>query len=126
MTDFTRIPARTAEIGGGVAVARTLPSRLRRTIGAWCFLDHAGPATFADAGMRVGPHPHTCLQTFTWMIEGEVLARSSTAGRFRTGARVFHQKFGPGTIAAVDGAKLTVDFDKAGRKMVLESFVQAG
>ena len=60
------------------------------------------------------------------MIEGEVLARSSTAGRFRTGARVFHQKFGPGTIAAVDGAKLTVDFDKAGRKMVLESFVQAG
>jgi DNA helicase-2/ATP-dependent DNA helicase PcrA len=39
---------------------------------------------------------------------------------------VFHQKFGPGTIAAVDGAKLTVDFDKAGRKMVLESFVQAG
>jgi DNA helicase-2/ATP-dependent DNA helicase PcrA len=40
--------------------------------------------------------------------------------------RVFHQKFGPGTIAAVDGNKLTVDFDKAGRKMVLESFVQAG
>jgi hypothetical protein len=40
--------------------------------------------------------------------------------------RVFHIKFGPGSIALVDGNKLTVDFDKAGRKMVLESFVQRG
>ncbi len=59
-------------------------------------------------------------------IEGEVVARASTTSRYRAGTRVFHQKFGPGTIAAVDGGKLTVDFDKAGRKMVLESFVQAG
>ncbi|MFO1126717.1 MAG: DUF3553 domain-containing protein [Methylocystis sp.] len=35
-------------------------------------------------------------------------------------------KFGPGSVAAVDGNKLTVDFDKAGRKMVMESFVEAG
>ncbi len=79
MTDtFTRIPARTAEIGGGVPVARMLPSRHRRTIGAWCFLDHAGPARFAAGqGLRVGPHPHTGLQTFTWMLEGEVLHRDS-------------------------------------------------
>ena len=60
------------------------------------------------------------------VIEGEVLSRSSTSGRFATGARVFHLKFGPGSVAAVDGNKLTVDFDKAGRKMVLESFVEAG
>ena len=59
-------------------------------------------------------------------IDGEVIARASTAGRYTAGARVFHLKFGPGTVAAVDGNKLTVDFDKAGRKMVLESFVQAG
>ena len=45
---------------------------------------------------------------------------------FAKGARVFHMKFGYGAVAAVDGNKLTVDFDKAGRKMVLESFVQAG
>ncbi|MBS0293131.1 MAG: pirin family protein [Proteobacteria bacterium] len=76
--NFTRIPSRAAEIGGGVPVARTLPSRLRRTIGAWCFLDHAGPAHFAPGqGLRVGPHPHTGLQTFTWMLEGEVLHRDS-------------------------------------------------
>jgi DNA helicase-2/ATP-dependent DNA helicase PcrA len=59
------------------------------------------------------------------LIEGEVLARSSgPVSAFSVGARVFHIKFGPGSVAAIDGNKLTVDFDKAGRKMVLESFVQ--
>ncbi len=59
-------------------------------------------------------------------IEGELVAKSSASSHFAKGARVFHQKFGYGAVAAVDGNKLTVDFDKAGRKMVLESFVQAG
>lgn len=73
-----RIAARSAEIGGGIAVQRVLPVRERRTIGAWCFLDHAGPASFAPGGgMRVGAHPHIGLQTFTWLIEGEVLHRDS-------------------------------------------------
>ncbi|HEX2137107.1 MAG TPA: hypothetical protein VHG30_14590, partial [Microvirga sp.] len=47
------------------------------------------------------------------------------ASAFAVGGRVLHSKFGPGTVAAVDGNKLTVDFDKAGRKMVLDSFVEA-
>lgn len=73
-----RITARTAEVGGGITVNRLMPSRQRRMIGAWCFLDHAGPAVFeSKAGLRVGPHPHIGLQTFTWMIEGEVLHRDS-------------------------------------------------
>jgi DNA helicase-2/ATP-dependent DNA helicase PcrA len=59
-------------------------------------------------------------------IEGELVAKSSVGSSFATGGRVFHIKFGGGTVAAVDGNKLTVDFDKAGRKMVLESFVKAG
>ncbi len=59
-------------------------------------------------------------------IEGELVATSTGKSAFAKGARVFHLKFGPGTVALVDGNKLTVDFDKAGRKMVLESFVQAG
>ena len=58
-------------------------------------------------------------------IEGELVAKSTVASGFAKGMRVFHQKFGPGTVAAVDGNKLTVDFDKAGRKMVLESFLQS-
>ncbi len=68
-----RIEGRIAVIGVDTPVARLVPSRHRRTIGAWCFLDHLGPADFAPGeGMNVGPHPHIGLQTFTWMIEGEV------------------------------------------------------
>ncbi|WP_074754056.1 pirin family protein [Pseudomonas abietaniphila] len=73
-----RVAARTAEIGGGVTVHRVLPAKQRRMIGAWCFLDHAGPTLFESAsGLRVGPHPHIGLQTFTWMIKGEALHRDS-------------------------------------------------
>ncbi len=76
-TAIARIAPRLADIGG-ISVSRLLPTRQRRMIGAWCFLDHAGPAEFAaGGGMRVGAHPHTCLQTFTWMIAGEVLHRDS-------------------------------------------------
>lgn len=60
------------------------------------------------------------------MIEGELVAKSTgAASSFKIGGRVLHSKFGPGTIEAVDGNKLTVEFDKAGRKMVLDSFVEA-
>ncbi len=60
-------------------------------------------------------------------IEGELIAKSTgAASAFQGGQRVFHTKFGPGTVAGIDGNKLTVDFDKAGRKMVLDSFVQPG
>jgi DNA helicase-2/ATP-dependent DNA helicase PcrA len=61
------------------------------------------------------------------LIEAKATARSHVESNLAKGARVFHIKFGPGSIVAVDGVKLTVDFDKAGRKMVLENFVrQAG
>ncbi|MBF2979098.1 pirin family protein, partial [Pseudomonas aeruginosa] len=73
-----RVTARAAEIGGGITVSRLMPSRQRRMIGAWCFLDHAGPAEFEPGGgLAVGPHPHIGLQTFTWMIQGEALHRDS-------------------------------------------------
>ncbi|MDR6873354.1 DNA helicase-2/ATP-dependent DNA helicase PcrA [Bosea sp. BE125] len=58
------------------------------------------------------------------LIEGELTAKSTGSSAYDVGARVFHVKFGPGSVASVDGNKLTVDFDKAGRKMVLDSFVQ--
>ena len=53
------------------------------------------------------------------------MAKSSSSSAFDKGARVFHIKFGNGTVVSVDGNKLTVEFDKAGRKMVLDSFIQA-
>jgi redox-sensitive bicupin YhaK (pirin superfamily) len=73
-----RITARAGTIGGGLIIRRALPNPRRRMIGAWCFLDHAGPLSFPPGeGLRVGPHPHIGLQTFTWMIEGEVVHRDS-------------------------------------------------
>ncbi|TIP79031.1 MAG: hypothetical protein E5X63_35820, partial [Mesorhizobium sp.] len=50
-------------------------------------------------------------------------AVADTPSRFSVGDRVFHQKFGNGNIAAIDGNKLTIDFDKAGQKRVLDGFV---
>ena len=57
------------------------------------------------------------------VIEGRAMALATQASAYRVGERVFHQKFGPGLVSAVDGPKLTVDFDRAGRKMVLDSFL---
>ena len=56
-------------------------------------------------------------------IEGRVTARSAPPAGYDAGARVFHLKFGPGSVVSVDGPKLTIDFDRAGRKLVMESFV---
>jgi len=58
-------------------------------------------------------------------IEGELIAKSSgPASSFKPGDRVFHLKFGNGNVTAVDGNKLTIAFDKAGEKRVVDSFVE--
>ncbi len=58
-------------------------------------------------------------------IEGELVAKSTgTASEFSVGDRVFHQKFGNGNVVVVDGNKLTIDFDKAGEKRVVDGFVR--
>ena len=57
--------ARNAQVGD-LAVRRLLPLRTRRSVGAWCFIDHYGPAdTDGRGGMNVPPHPHIGLQTVT-------------------------------------------------------------
>jgi DNA helicase-2/ATP-dependent DNA helicase PcrA len=58
-------------------------------------------------------------------IEGELVAKSTgTVSPFAVGERVFHQKFGNGNVIAVDGNKLTIAFDKAGEKRVVDRFVE--
>jgi len=58
-------------------------------------------------------------------IEGELVAKSTgTTSAFGIGDRVFHQKFGNGNVVAIDGNKLTIAFDKAGEKRVVDSFVE--
>ncbi|GAA1062000.1 pirin family protein [Agromyces bracchium] len=72
---------REVPLGGprAMPVRRTLPQRGRTTIGAWCFADHYGPDDVAETGgMVVPPHPHTGLQTVSWLFEGEIEHRDST------------------------------------------------
>jgi ATP-dependent DNA helicase UvrD/PcrA len=58
-------------------------------------------------------------------IEGELVAKSTgTVSAFTLGDRVFHLKFGNGNVTAIDGNKLTIQFDKAGEKRVVDSFVE--
>ena len=58
-------------------------------------------------------------------IEGELIAKSTgTVSTFTPGDRVFHQKFGNGNVTAIDGNKLTILFDRAGEKRVVDSFVE--
>ena len=75
--DLEITEARDARVGD-MTVRRMLPLRLRRSIGAWCFIDHYGPMDVDGlTGMNVPPHPHIGLQTVTWLLSGNVLHRDS-------------------------------------------------
>ncbi len=80
--DIERLESQRAVVGEGFEIKRALPNRHRRMVGAWCFLDHAGPADYpAGKGLTIGPHPHIGLQTFSWMIEGTILHTDSLGYR---------------------------------------------
>jgi DNA helicase-2/ATP-dependent DNA helicase PcrA len=74
------------------------------------------------AGYR-GSHPGR-----QQVIEGEgrlvAVSEPTAAGGFQRGDRVFHQKFGYGQVTGIEGNKLTVAFEKAGEKKVIDSFVE--
>ncbi|ABS64045.1 UvrD/REP helicase [Parvibaculum lavamentivorans DS-1] len=58
-------------------------------------------------------------------VHADLVATSDPAAEsYGKGERVFHQKFGYGHVTEIDGNKLTVDFDKAGRKKVIDSFLE--
>lgn len=70
-------PSKQAQVGR-LLVRRALPQARRRTIGAWCFADHLGPADVApEAGADIGPHPHIGLHTVTWLLDGQLRHRDS-------------------------------------------------
>ncbi|QKW17313.1 pirin family protein [Verrucosispora sp. NA02020] len=72
------LPGHDVPLGRYTTVRRLLPQRTRRMVGAWCFVDHFGPDDVAQRpGMEVPPHPHTGLQTVTWLLDGEILHRDS-------------------------------------------------
>ena len=74
------LTSRDVPLGGprAMTVHRTLPQRRRSLIGAWCFADHYGPDDVsATGGMDVPPHPHTGLQTVSWLFTGEIEHRDT-------------------------------------------------
>lgn len=67
-----------ARISPRSEVLRLLPHRERRMVGAWCFVDLYGPREVRDGdAMHVAPHPHTGLQTVSWLVTGRVRHRDS-------------------------------------------------
>ena len=74
------IEARTAAISPAVKVKRILPFRLRRMVGPFIFMDHAGPITdipSQPSALDVLPHPHIGLSTVSYLFGGKVTHRDS-------------------------------------------------
>ncbi|WP_438854018.1 pirin family protein [Agromyces sp. M3QZ16-3] len=112
---------REVPLGGprAMPVRRTLPQRGRTTIGAWCFADHYGPDDVAETGgMVVPPHPHTGLQTVSWLFEGEIEHRDSTGSHelvrpggvnlMTAGRGISHSEVSTPTTTRLHGVQLWV------------------
>jgi DNA helicase-2/ATP-dependent DNA helicase PcrA len=86
---------------------------------------HSGRAAPRQGTRESGKSVAAAKRRTPLTIEGELVAKSTgTVSPFSAGDRVFHQKFGNGNVTHVDGNKLTIQFDKAGEKRVVDSFVE--
>src|SRR5688500_9240049 len=121
---------RDVPLGGlrAMDVRRTLPQRQRSLIGAWCFLDHYGPDHVrASGGMKVPRHPHTGLQTVSWLFTGEVEHRDSAGfhamvrpgeiNLMTAGRGISHSEFSTPDTDVLHGAQLWVALPEAARHM---------
>ncbi|RHW28450.1 pirin family protein [Nocardioides immobilis] len=119
---------REVPLGGprAMTVRRTLPQRERSLIGAWCFLDHYGPDPVAESGgMSVAPHPHTGLQTVSWLFEGEIEHRDSAGNHamvrpgevnlMTAGRGISHSEVSTDVTTTLHGAQLWVALPDASR-----------
>jgi redox-sensitive bicupin YhaK (pirin superfamily) len=115
------IAPREVPLGGprAMTVRRTLPSRERSFVGAWCFVDHYGPDDVrSSGGMDVPPHPHTGLATVSWLFEGEVehrdsagvhtLIRPGELNLMTSGAGIAHSEVSTARTTALHGVQLWV------------------
>ncbi len=122
------LPPRDVPLGGprGMRVRRTLPQRAQPFVGAWCFADHSGPdGLSATGGMRVAGHPHTGLQTVSWLFEGEVEHRDTTGTHalvrpgelnlMTAGSGIAHSEFSTPGTRRLHGAQLWVALPETDR-----------
>ncbi len=120
---------RDVPLGGprAMRVRRTLPQRERSLIGAWCFADHYGPDLVADSGgMSVAPHPHTGLQTVSWLFEGEIehrdsagnhaLVRPGEVNLMTAGRGISHSEVSTPDTRALHGVQLWVALPDSSRE----------
>lgn len=121
---------REVPLGGPRAmdVRRTLPQRHRSLIGPWCFLDHYGPRNLAGSpGMSVPRHPHTGLQTVSWLFSGGIEHRDSSGAHaivrpgelnlMTAGAGISHSEFSTAETTVLHGAQLWIALPDAARAM---------
>jgi redox-sensitive bicupin YhaK (pirin superfamily) len=119
---------REVPLGGprAMLVRRTLPQRERSLIGAWCFADHYGPHDVRGRpGMDVPPHPHTGLQTVSWLFSGEVEHRDSAGvhamvrpgelNLMTAGAGICHSEVSTAATTVLHGVQLWVALPGADR-----------
>ena len=119
---------REVPLGGprAIRVRRTLPQRDRSLIGAWCFADHYGPHdTRSGPGMDVPPHPHTGLQTVSWLFSGEVEHRDSAGvhamvrpgelNLMTAGAGICHSEVSTAATTVLHGVQLWVALPESDR-----------
>lgn len=119
---------REVPLGGprGMRVRRTLPQRSQPLIGAWCFADHFGPDDVSSSGgMQVAGHPHTGLQTVSWLFTGEVehrdtagthaLVRPGELNLMTAGSGIAHSEYSTPGTSVLHGAQLWVALPEADR-----------
>ncbi|MHC5797795.1 pirin family protein [Lacisediminihabitans sp. FW035] len=124
---------RDVPLGGprAMIVRRTLPQRRKSLIGAWCFVDHYGPDVVAHrGGMVVPPHPHTGLQTVSWLFAGvpgngdidhrdsvgsHALVRPGELNLMTAGRGIAHSEVSTASTALLHGAQLWIALPDASR-----------
>lgn len=122
------VAPREVPLGGprAMRVRRTLPQRGRSLIGAWCFLDHYGPdAATSGALMRLPGHPHTGLQTVSWLFDGELehldtigsrsVVRAGELNLMTAGRGIAHSEFSTPDTTVLHGVQLWVALPDSGR-----------
>ena len=122
------LPYRDVPLGGprAMTVRRSLPHRAQALIGAWCFVDHYGPDDVsATGGMAVPGHPHTGLQTVSWLFTGEVEHRDTTGTHafvrpgqlnlMTAGRGIAHSEYSTAATTVLHGAQLWIALPAAHR-----------